>query len=89
MDQVHGILAHGSPTIVIIFHFHSNSLIYTDNRKNSFLVLGEVLLIMLMIGLVQQRKKTCCYENKNKIWLSLHCNGDSTYLITNILVKFV
>ena len=53
-----------------------------DNSKNRFLVLGEEPTEVLMVVLVQQKNKTSINFGKanTKFCLSLHYNGDESYL---------
>ena len=71
---------------VAIFSIDNSSSYHTDNRKNIFLVLGKGKdqLVVLIIALVQQKKNNINFSKSNtKFCLSLHYNGDESYLIVN------
>ena len=70
---------------VIIFGVHESSLVHSNNKANNIFVMGDLF--------VQGINDTTLYAEKlysknftqssKKIVLSLHCNGDDSYLFVN------
>ena len=70
---------------VIIFGVHENSVIHSNNKTNNIYIMGD--------GFVQGIADTTLYAEKiysqnftapnKKFLLSLHCNGDNSYLFVN------
>ena len=70
---------------VIIFGVHENSVIYSNNKANNIFIMGD--------GFVQGINDTTLYADKmysqnftqasTKFVLSLHYNGDDSYLFVN------
>ena len=70
---------------VLIFGVHQNSVIHSNNKANNILIMGD--------GFVQGINNTTLYAEKiysqnftvvnKKFVLSLHYNGDSSYLFVN------
>ena len=70
---------------VIIFGVHENSLIHANNKANNIYIMGDLF--------VQGINDTTLYAEKvysqnftqpsTKFVLSLHCNGDNSYLFVN------
>ena len=71
--------------MVIIFGVHENSVIHSNNKTNNIYIMGD--------GLVQGIADTTLYAEKiysqnftqpsKKFVLSLHYNGDDSYLFVN------
>ena len=70
---------------VVIFVVDNTSSSYTDNRKNNFLVLGERPTddINNSTGAAEKKIKINFTKANTKFCLSLHCNGDESYLFIN------
>ena len=70
---------------VVIFVVDNSSSFYTDNRKNNFLVLGERPTddINNSTGAAEKKIKINFTKANTKFCLSLHCNGDESYLFIN------
>ena len=70
---------------VVIFGVDNRSSSHTDNRKNIFLVLGEGPLegINDRVGAAEKEIGINFSKVKTKVCLSLHYNGDESYLYVN------
>ena len=70
---------------VLIFGVHENSVVHSNNKGNNIFIMGD--------GIVQGINDTTLYEEKiysknfsavdEKFVLTLHCNGDNSYLFVN------
>ena len=69
----------------MVFGIDNTSSSHTDNRKNNFLVLGEGLTSGINDSTGSAEKKFSINFSKanTKLCLSLHCNGDESYLYVN------
>ena len=67
---------------VIIFGVDNSSSSHSDNRKNNFLILGEVPTYGINGSLMHQKKKLILTSvtTTQKFCLSLHYSGDNSYL---------
>ena len=64
----------GTDRNVIIFGVHNSSSSHSDNRKNYFLILGDVQLLELMEALVHQRKNLVLIlvkRTQNIVWVCI------------------
>ena len=70
---------------VVIFGVDNSSSSHTDNRKNHFLVLGEgpTQGINDSSGSAENKFSFIFSEANTKFCLSLHYNGDESYLYVN------
>ena len=87
MEKVHRnvVVARNVARNVVIFGVDYSSLSQTNNRKNNVLVLGKGPTQEINDTTGAAEKKICiniCIEN-TKFCLSLHYNGDESYLHAN------
>ena len=70
---------------VVIFAVDNSSGSHSDNRKNNFFILGEVIICGIngRFGLPEKRFSINFTKASTKFWLSLHYNADSKYLFVN------
>ena len=70
---------------VVIFAVDNNSRSHSDNRKNNFFILVEVIICGIngRFGLPEKRFSINFTKASTKFWLSLHYNADSKYLFVN------
>ena len=69
---------------VVIFGVDNSSSSHTDNQKNNFLVLGEGPTQGINDSTGAAEKKSINFSKANtKFCLSLHYNGDESYLYVN------
>ena len=63
----------------------NSSLSHADNRKNNFFVLGErdTFSNNGSFGAPEKKFSISFTETKTKLFLSLHYNGDDSYLFAN------
>ena len=75
----------GSARNVVIFAVDNNSSSNTDNRKNDFLFLGEgpTFGINGNFGPSEKTFSINFSKTNTKFCLSLHYNGDNSYLFVN------
>ena len=86
MEQVRGILVMTLITMnVVIFGVDNSLSSHTDNIKNNFLILakGPTDDIGGSIGAPEKKFNISLTKAKTKFCLSLHYNGDSSYLLIN------
>ena len=68
----------------VIFGVDNSSSYHSDNHKTDFLVLGEEDFgITGNFGVPGKRFSINFSKTKTKFYLSLHCNGDNSYLFVN------
>ena len=84
MEKVHGVLVITVKN-VIIFGVDNSSSSHTDNRNNNFSMLGEgdTFCINGSIGAPEKKFSINFTEAKTKFCLTLHFNGDNSYLFAN------
>ena len=70
---------------VVIFGVDESSTSLTDNRKNDFLVLGkgDTFRINGSFGAPDKKLSINFSKSKTQFCLSLHYNGDNSYLFVN------
>ena len=80
-----GSLNNDSARNVIIFGVNNSSSSHTDNQKNDFLVLGRgpTFDINGSFGSTEKKFSINFSKAKTKFCLSLHHNGDKSYLFVN------
>ena len=80
MEKVSGVLRN-----VVIVGVDNSSLYHTDNRKNYFLILGggPTFGINGSFGASEKKIDLNFIKAKTKFWLSLHYNGDNSYLFVD------
>ena len=69
----------------IIFGANMSDSMYVDNKKKDILIIGEAPIQGLVIKTLTAEKKYSINftENNKKNCLSLHYNGDNSYLFVN------
>ena len=85
MKQVNGVLIMAFLRNVLIFDVDNNSSCHTDNQKNDFLILDEVLTFGIngSFGSSEEKFSINFSKANTDFCLSLHCNGDTSYLFVN------
>ena len=70
---------------VIIFGVDMNSYVHVDNKKIDILILGKGSTQGLDRTILTEEKLYSANfsQNNKKIFLSLRCNGDNSYLFVN------
>ena len=70
---------------VLIFGVHENSLVHANNKANNIYVMGDLFVqgINDITLYAEKIYKTNFSESNKKIVLSLHYNGDDSYLFIN------
>ena len=78
-------LDRGTGSYVIIFGIYNSSSSHADNRKNNFSVLSEVQTFGIngRFGSLEKKLSINCSKVNTKFCLSLHHNGDKSYLFVN------
>ena len=70
---------------VVIFGVHEDSFIQANNKANNIFVMGDAFVQGINDTTLDEEKMYCQYftQPSTKFVLSLHYNGDNSYLFVN------